>query len=474
MPHYDAIDRQFGVVFFDNENDPGAAWVSVNGGTAARIDGINELATDTIWWTNVTFEAFFRKTETWKNPWLRHDKYLVVSPRGVMQEWGLDPKTAAANHAAQVVSAVYARVMSLAFRLIRESEPRARMSEVFRGRTLRDDISRLLPEAEYPKGDAAEIIQSGKAYQEVTTTTARFPKGAKFFMLRKPRLSYAFEMLQSPIPRGPFEYLMRKELRSKGDDKIKWIRETSEPCIAEVTIHRIDGDIAPIYGFGNSMEQGKAMPRNWVAHPELLVLTKFADLDVRAAYVGKEYETLGPKLPEHVKDFLQDKFSEYSWSAGVIAETLWRAAALADPERAAQGEARAHSSWRGAWLKAADKSSMFLTAMQLTERGYSVSSYGLGFIGLRVPEEAMNDLIKDGISLGLIPMLVDVPDGLFQQNKPIPWGGDPKSMALAQFTVSGDRWMLWNMDRVPLGESGDERNQIAARIVQERKKMTKG
>src|SRR3546814_19579766 len=93
-------------------------------------------------------------------------------------------------------------------------------------------------------------------------------------------------------------------------------------------------------------------------------------------------------MQDTTRDFLSDKFSDLSWSAGVVAETIWRAAALAEEKSKAgflrDGEERAHTSWQGAWLKAYDQSSMFANGMRLTELGYPVVSYGFGWVRIIV------------------------------------------------------------------------------------------
>ena len=450
MSEVDGIKRSFGYVAFDSETEPEAGFASVGGGRAERINGMNELATDVIWWTNLSFDAFYKKTDAWRIPWLRHDKYLVASPNDVLKEWGMDPKDADVTQAIPILSEFFGRIMKMSFRLIRDVDPQARMEEVFVGRFLREDFRFILPEPEYPKNEAAEVIKSGHAYQEFTATGVQAPRGARWVMLRKPRIAYAQEMFHTPIPKGPFEFYPRSDLRSVARDKLKWTIENENPCIAEVAIKRIDGDIAPIFGFGNAVEKEKRIGRSWVAHPELVVMEHFADIDVRSLWMGAEYDLLGPNLPEPVKDFLGSSYTAISWSAGVVAETLWRACALGEEKNAASDETRAHTSWQGAWLKGADKTNMFLTAMQLTKKGYSVVSYGLGWVRCGVLEEDVPDLIRDGLTMGLLPQITDIPDGLFPSDAKVPWEGDVNSMAFAQFTLTGNRDLLWGCDTIPL------------------------
>lgn len=446
-------EKKYGVVFFDDENDPASGWASVGGGTPKRVSGPNELSTDVIWWTNMSYRSFFMTSEIWRLPWLRHDKYLVISPKDVLQEWGIDPKTVGSDYAVKFSALVFTRIMTLAFQIIKEVEPRAKEDDVFTGKMLREDLRKILPDAEYPKGEAAAIMKSGTAWQEITRTTVRGMKGARWVMLRKPRLAYAMEILQTPVPYGPFEFLSRRELRDKTKDKVKFVLDSTSPCMTEVSIQKIDGEIAPIYGFGNAIERDKTTPRSWVAHPEFMVLSRFAELDVKSIYAGEGYSVLATTLPDPVKDFLSSKHSEYSWCAGVIAETLWRAAALGEDKGKQildEDEERAQTSWQGAWYKSADKSNLFLDAMKLTDMGYSIVSYGIGWVRVIVQEEDIPELIKDGLTLGMMPLLNDTPKGLFSKEAPIPWGGDKKSKMLAHLSACSDHNLLWHLDMLPL------------------------
>lgn len=450
MTDNDGATRRFGFVFFDSESEPEDGFASVAGGPARRIASPHELPTDVIWWTNISFDAFFKKSDAWRNPWLRHDKYLVVSPKDVLKEWGMDPTAVDSTQAAPIVSEFFSRIMKMSFRLIRDVDPKSRMEDVFTGRFLREDFRIILPEPEYPRSEAATVIKSGNAWQEFTQTAVSPVRGGRWVMLRKPRISYAQEIFHTPIPRGPFEFYGRRDIRSLArSGTIDWVNKNENPCIAEVTINKIDGDIAPIYGFGNAMEKEKRIARSWVAHPELVVMDHFADIDVKSVYMGSEYDLIGPNLPEPVKDFLSSKYTEISWSAGVVAETLWRACSLGE-EKKSQGEERAHTSWQGVWIKGADKTNMFLSSMQLSEKGYAVVSYGLGWVRCAVLEEDIPNLIRDGLTMGLLPQICDLPKGMFSQDRQVPWKGDVSSMAFAQFTLTGNRDLLWGIDTIPL------------------------
>src|SRR5690606_9456126 len=155
-------------------------------------------------------------------------------------------------------------------------DPKVRMSTLFTGNTLREDLRRLLPPPEYPRGEAGAIMRQGQAFAEFTRTTVRGVKGARIFVLRRPRVSYAFEMLTTPLPKGPFELKTRSTLRSLSPDRVAWVRGVDRPCMVEVAVQQMEADVAPVYGFGNSTDKDKRVPRSWVAHPEFLVMSSFS------------------------------------------------------------------------------------------------------------------------------------------------------------------------------------------------------
>lgn len=446
-------NRRFGVVIFDDDKEPGVGWACIAGGKPDRISSADELSTGVIWWSNIKYDFFFSKTEIWRKTWLRHDKYLVVGHADVLREWNYDPKVVEPVFLCSFIATVFDRIMRIAYNLIREVDPRKTMETIFVGKTLRDDLRCVLPEPEYPKSEAASIMKSGLSFEEFTATGMRPPKGAQFIMLRKPRMLYATEMLQIPLPKGPFEHMSRTDLRNQNTDRVALVRDMEQPCMVEIAIEKIAPEIAPIYAFGSATDKDRRTVRSWVSHPEFHMLHRIADIDVRAAWVGREYGSLMGELPDPIKEFLADKKNENSWSAGIVAETIWRAATLKEEKWKAgslrEGEDHAHTSWQGAWMKGADKVSMFLTALDLAKMDYAVLSYGLGWVRCGVPEENIKDFLNDGLSLGLIPTMFDVPEGLYHQEQLVQWGGDKRSHSYAHFLACKKQTLLWNLDRVP-------------------------
>lgn len=450
-----AINKRFGVVLFDDDKDPAGGWAHADGDKfPKRIASPDELNTGVVWWTNVTSDWFY-KTELYKRSWLRHDKYLVVTHKDVLKEWNYDPAYTDPVVICQVTAKFFARIMTIAFKLIRDVQPRITMEDAFVGTTLREDIRVVLPEPEYPRSEAATIMKSDKAFAEFTPTSMKSVRDSTWVMVRKPRLLYAMEMLQTPIPIGPFEIITKREMRSAGGDRAQFIVESERPAMVELTLENMDQAIAPVYAFGNVMDKNKKVSRSWVPHNEFMVINRLAEVDVKSAWMGREYGSLVDQLPDSVKEFLTDKFNEFSWSAGIVAETLWRACCLKEGRskvgsKLSDGEDRAGTSWQGAWIKSADKISMFSSTMELVKMGYSINSYGIGWIRASITEEMRNDFIHDALSVGLVPPMLDVTDGLFDIGSEFSWGGDQRSRMSALFQTSKERDLLLNFDKVPL------------------------
>jgi hypothetical protein len=466
------INKNFGVVLFDDPKQPESGWKCMAGQSKTdRIRSADELSTGTIWLSNIEYEDFFRgQTEIWRRSNLRHEGYLVVKIANILKEWNYNPgrpgqvSQLTPNFICQFVSQCFHRIMHVAFNMIYQCDPRMTMSTAFVGQTLRDDMRVVLPKLDYPKGDAAAFMKAEKSFQEFTQCNPRSPRDSISIMVRRPRTLHALEILQTPVPVGPYEAVQRKQFRKHGNDIVDFLKNTDQPAMIELDMEGMDADVGPVYGFSNSTNKNAKQSRDWVAHNEFQVLGRYANLTIRSFYLGREYGSLVTRLPDAVQEFLTDRMLDSSWTAGVIAETLWRAAtgkeAVARAGKPTDGEDRAGTSWEGAFLRAQDKISMFAPAFELSKRGYAISSYGLGWVQARVTEEMRADFIRDALSFGLIPSMQDIPDQLFNAEVPIQWGGDKRSRAFAQFSAAKDTNLLWNMDKLPLLAPGKRKEFI--------------
>lgn len=468
-------DKRFGFVFFDDIKDPSSGWASIAGSQAARISSVDDLSTGVIWWSNIEYSVFFFSTEIWRKSFLRHDRYLVISPDRVLAEWNNDPKRLTPDFKCMFLATVFNRIMHSSFNLARRQVPTLTMEKLFGGQRLLDDLRILMPEMDYPRSDAAAIMKVDTAYSEFTKCTTRTPYEGDNIILRRPRLLYAATMLQLPVPVGPFENMTRSDMRKAGgDDRANFIRESGKPFMVELTVERMDGAIAPLYAFSNSTDKNKKKTtRSWVAHPEFLALNQFAEMDIRSAWVGDSFKNLYEELDSNIHDFFNNSMNDALWTAGVIAETLWRSMLLKESGdkigRAADGDERAGTSWEGAWIRAQDKVLMFSAANQLTTMGYAVTSYGLGWVMCKVPREIKTDYLRDALSLGFVPAMADIPDGLFPRERRIPWNDDKQSYFLAAYQAAKRHDLIWALDGLSAIDDQKKRAEYQKLIHQQAK-----
>ena len=76
-------------------------------------------------------------------------------------------------------------------------------------------------------------------------------------------------MLQTPVPKGPYEFYGRADMkfaRSNKGDKAGWVVMNDQPCMSEIAINNFDADISTIYGFGNATDKDKRIARSWISH----------------------------------------------------------------------------------------------------------------------------------------------------------------------------------------------------------------
>lgn len=435
--------ESFGVVLFsDGRNGPG--WVAVNGGPATPISGIGDLDTSCFWLTNLTWTAF-QQSGLSLNGWVRHAKYLRTSLDWIMDEWGLNDL--GPDVAASYLSGLFSHVMHLSFEM---------GATGFRAPALFHEFAYLLPEPELPEVKATEVTRH--SLQEWTRTAQWVAKDAELVHLRIPRLVHASEMCRTPMPTGNWKFVDEPQLPPAAK-RLRWLEGLNAPVFVRVKLRGVEavGDTL-CFGMGARDARGRPLRREWVSGPELAILREFGEVDVTGAWIGGGFEEL--PLSSVVQDILGSPGAPWSWAAGVVAENLWVGATLRE-QFAPRGQ-EARISWRGAWLRAADRMRMFMVSQRLLQRGWQVHSYGTGVVTVVAPPPGhREDLIRDAHSLGL-----EVPLSLVAQVKAEvdTWGGADVAAPAALLRVRGHREMLFRLDELPL-LSMEEQAQLVGDLM---------
>lgn len=449
---------KFGFIYFDDINEPSSGTYSIAGGKAQRLELITDIPSDVIWWTNLPYAAC-NKSALGGMSNIRYNKFLVISPEDCLMEWGYKPKSLKPEQFAVFVSRLFNRIMMISFNLIIEMEPRRNIHEVFSTRELRNDFAAVLPRPVFPSGEAASVIKSGYSYVDFTATTKPLQRGVAAVVMRKPRLSHAIDMLTTLIPNGDMEFISARKM----DAPFNHVLESKRPMLSEVVLSQLDPIVAPIFAYGHSMDRNKKIMRSWVAHPELIALSAFSNIEVKGAWQGQEYEILSNTLQDAVKNFLMSPFAPFSWSAGIVAETLWKGCCLKNPFPPPSGEEAPQTSWRGLWVKSSDKTLTFMNALSMSKLGWQAGSYGAGYVRFGCHISQVESLIKDGLALGMVPRLDCIPSDFDAKN--VQWKGDKKSEAIAMLSVTKNSTTMLNMDKVMCVPEAN-RKAVMAEIMQ--------
>lgn len=443
------MDWNFGCVIFNDDDSLTSGWASIEGDTAFHVQDQTQLSNDVIWWSNASYESFYKAGRRGLISNLRPSNYLEVKPVDILQDWGLDPKNIGAAQFAQLAAALFSRIMRISRGLIKVINPDIHPDEIFIGRRLANDMKDLLPPAEFPDDDAASIAQSYVSFVPFTSTSVPSPAGGKRVVVRRPRIDHAIDILSSPVPNGPFIHKRGSQL-----PPLKELVNSPLPILAQVSLHKLSAEVSPLYGFGVTTSGAKKSPRSWVSHPELSTLEQFAEMDIRNAFIGSKYSVLSKEMNPLLQSFLTAPEAALSWSLGVVAETLWKAATVANsmPQfRPNNNDVRPQTSWRGIWIKAIDKLITMRYAMELHRAGFSVQMYNAGWISCSVQPSRMEEFTLAAWKSGLVPFLFDVPRPfVVSELARIPWGGDAGSRHWATMVMSKNSKPLWSLDQLPL------------------------
>lgn len=444
---------KFGFMLFDDPLDPQGGWSSISGEKSLYVSNINDLSTDVLWWTNLSYEAMYIKSKVGVSASMRHDKYIILHPNECLLEWGYDSKNLSSEFMSVMISRIFNRIMILSWNIIVDACKGIHPKDVFSSRELRQDISRIFPEPVWPKGEAAAVCKRGYGFTDFTITTFNASRGNANIKLSRNRLSHALDILSTPIPDCEFEFISGRDI---GENPREVVMNSKLPYFAEVSLKNIDHAASTVLAFGTSMDKKQRIMRTWVPHPELVSINPIADIEIKNAYVGKNYTSLVNLLPDSVISFLNCPFSFLSWTAGIIAETIWKSATLKNIKVNPDDGYIPDTSWRGLWIKSIDKTLTFISALKMSECGWTASYYGGGLGSYSCPVSRVSSLIIDGGLCGLTPKFGNIPKDFNVDD--FKWKGDIRAENISNLTISNNSVILWNMDRLPTIPKKERKN----------------
>lgn len=372
----------YGAVIFDDETKPLAGWASVHGRQAFRVQSLGDLASDVYWWTNCTAPTYASHPGMRQSRFKRDD-YLRPSMRQMHAELGLQPMRMQPARIAEITAEIFDRVMRLASVHHGVNRPvELRLQEDLYPMIIKPDesISREL--------DAA-LEQAHQPWFECLTAK---PADSTIMSFRRPRMEHVLDVLTTPVPGTRWEFVEESRLPPERQ-RIDWLVTQSRPVLARAAVKRVNHDVAPVVVFG----AGSKKERGWMSHPELLMLSKFAQIKVEGVFLGQEYEEQTVYKPV----FTGGTMGSLSVSAGILADNYLMA--LAEPrtvKRIGQNNTKLYSP-RAVWYNASAALYSLMPALMLHGSGFSVIGYGRGVVTVAVPRGALADVRKCAAAAGL-------------------------------------------------------------------------
>lgn len=393
----DAKPNGFGCVMFDftDMGDgrlapvPGKGWASIGGQKAQRINGVDELSAEVKWLTNLD-RAIFWKSGCVQVKKLRESSFLKTDLGQIMREVGIVPKRLTTAGSCERASEVFARTMSWGMSHYGLSD--------MAGQEWMDDVRPLLAPPDVSVGmEVDEALR--RCFVDYVACSAPRVEGERLVTLRRPRLTHARAVLATAIPTGEWRFVPPDDLPDE-HIRLDELWQLQRPVLVKVAIkgfgEKCPPHVPPLLQLGDAIgEGGRKKERNWMTLQEARYFSRYAKVDIQAAFVADGWGAFSGAKP------LLDMgdLSELSISLGLLAEAHWMC--LAGRSRNPATRSKSMVSPRAAWFRATDRFLCFCAAVPLAAAGFTVVSYGGGCVSVAARPDGMEELANLAAACGL-------------------------------------------------------------------------
>jgi len=370
-----------GVAFFDTTNaKDGGGWCSMGGNRATRFNGFSDLNAGYIWVTNLSMMEFLEQGLS-KAAHLRNATFFHLSLTQIANDCGFQQDSSIPS-IVEALSGVATHTITIARRCM----PGLRILD-----SLHESVYKFLGLDDY-KNDPAIMYQPlfQSAFQENSQVGGSWLQGSDTVRLSMNRVDFAEEVLSYPFPVGAW----RDERSDMTADEFINLDVPALAC-AEVDLKAANNPNLLAFGVQWS---GTAVMREWITQPEAAMLkTAGAKIKISNILRGSSVSD-GFELPELITN---DPLTRSSYSAGLVAESFLHALTS---KRYVWNSKNLRNKYffpaRAVYLKAVDRMLSYNLAMQMSDRNYIVSSYGLGVVNIQVTEDLYVEAVKDAADLG--------------------------------------------------------------------------
>lgn len=365
-----------GVMLYDNPKECMSGHASVNGSPATHVRQPSDLANNVIWVTNADYGQFISLGHRNVHN-LRGNTFLRTAVHQISADLGLDLQGSNAVDSVPMLSEIVGRVIRLTAQCYQW-----RPGEIANADSLQLNLKSRFPRDTFPSSNPALERALKAAYQtDSAISRADFVPNSVFMTLRMNRLAHAKKILTCPIPDDAWEYIPDAKLPTSQRERVEYCMRHDRPVLAEVVMDmtRADSEYAALAAFGQKVASRMVL-REWVSHPELLWLARFAPLEIKSIFRSAKYHDM-PQRFQLPQPLTEDPLLELSYSAGLLAENHW--ISLASDEYNSITKKRPLTA-RAVWLRATDRALCFSLAKRALDAGFTVTGYSTGAVRVRM------------------------------------------------------------------------------------------
>lgn len=412
-------EARYGAVLFDSEVTHDYGWACVSGEMPVRITGTHDLPSDTVWITNLGYDA--AKVSGLQGSRFRRSGYLVHELTRIWGETGLleeDTDAPARVPLASVWDGQYTtrvglragfsawlldRVMQISMdRVPMIAAPLSDLAGGIREVVL-PSANRFFYKGQPPTEKAIEALTAANNPYQPVARSGIVTEG-RFVRLSVNRVRHAQHMLSVPFPVGDWaEVNSIKLLNARPKEKIiEWL-DQHPGALLRVTMRNTDPDLEELINFGGNISKN---PRSghWLTADELARLMPYCQFTIFEAVEGRILRTGGELIRDAGIDI--DSISsvrQTSYPFHIWMDVLWRSV-MGNPANWQRGLINP----AGAFIRAADRGLNFYAAHTLRTAGLTVIGYGAGAVLAIIPEgmPAMQ-WVSAILSAGLMPPLIE-------------------------------------------------------------------
>ena len=387
-------DIKIGVVLFDNPMSASDGWACEAGGEPFRVSSALQLPSDTLFISNLAYEAFASVGSRVHN--LRGNDFFRSALPQIASDIGWRVDGAFATESIRDLADIARRVVQMAFSAYGWKSVSADLREKHLSVAIRSSMPK---ELQAPKHIQVALASANQVYSSPSRPWQPPDPDSIVVGLRMNRFEGNRRLLSTPAPDGAWTLVPQSTAESMALDQ--WL-DPAVPSLVNATLDVSDADPAMVvlaaYGCTPSRKQ---VLRAWMTQVELAWISGIAHVQVQKGYVARGAKQIPAefRLPGV---FEADAVYASLVSVGVVAECHCAGLMATEWIRDPGGKGGAsYPTTMGCWMRAMDRALLFQIARDIEARGFVVTGYGSGAVQVRLPRSRLQDLHAFALSKGI-------------------------------------------------------------------------